>query len=65
VVGETYNIDGRPQVGAVAYGKASTGGYIIKDDSHYIKPEMVSQIPNTHAPPAPGPVEVVDEVNLT
>ena len=48
----------------MAYGKASAGGYVIKDDSHYIKPEMVSQIPNTHAPAARGPVEVVDEVKL-
>ena len=64
MVGETYNEAGRPQVGAIAYGVASTGGYVLKDDSHYIKPEVVSKIPNIHAPPAPGPVEVVEEVNI-
>ncbi len=64
MVGETYNEVGRPQVGAIAYGVASTGGYVLKDDSHYIKPEVVSKIPNIHAPPAPGPVEVVEEVKL-
>ncbi len=43
---------------------ASNGGYALKDDSHYIKPEMVSKIPDVIAGPKPGPVEVVDEVNL-
>ena len=63
-MGETYNIDDKPQVGAVAYGKASAGGYVLKDDSHYIKPEVVSHIPNVHPPSVPGPLEIVEEVNL-
>jgi len=49
-------------MGAIAYGVASNGGYVLKDDSHYVKPEMVTKLPEKIPPPKGGPIEVVDEV---
>ncbi len=61
-MGESYNLDQKATTTAISYGVASNGGYALKDDSHYITPEMVSKIPDVIAGPKPGPVEVVDEV---
>jgi hypothetical protein len=34
----------------------------LRDDSHYVKPEMVSKLPGTMPAPKAGPLEAVDEV---
>ena len=62
IVGETYNVDGRPTVGAVAYGVASNGGHVLRDDTNYVKPELVSRLPNVVPTPKAGPLELVEEV---
>ena len=60
MVGETYT-DGKSQ-GAISYGVASNGGYVLRDDSHYVRPEMVSKLPDKMPAPKSGPLEAVDEV---
>jgi hypothetical protein len=51
----------RPSVGAVSYG-VGKNGYTLKDDSHYVRPEMVTQLPASIPPPKAGPAEVVEEI---
>jgi hypothetical protein len=41
---------------------ASNGGYSLKDDGSYVKPEMVVTLPDSIPPPKNGPMEAVDEV---
>ncbi len=62
IVGEAYNTDNKPVV-AVSYGVASNGGYSLKDDAGYVKPEMVLKIADVVKPPMPGPLEAVSEVS--
>jgi len=62
IVGETFNFNGKGTVNAVSYGKASNGGYVLKDDSHYVKPQMVTKLPERMEAPKGGPIEVVEEV---
>lgn len=63
VIGEAYNTDSKPVV-AISYGVASNAKYTINENNgvNYIKPEMVSSIPDVIPPPKPGPLEAVDEV---
>lgn len=62
VIGESYNIDGKPELGAITYGVASNGGYSLKDESNYIQPEFVTKLPDTIPTPKPGPQEVAEEI---
>jgi hypothetical protein len=62
VVGEAYNTDNKPVV-AVSYGVASNGGYTLKDNVNYLKPEMVMKLADEIRPPQLGPLEAVNEVN--
>jgi hypothetical protein len=48
---------------AISYGVASNGGYSVKDDGNYIKPEMVTQLPDANKIPEAGPQEAADEVS--
>jgi hypothetical protein len=61
IVGEAYNTDNKPVV-AVSYGVASNGGYSLRDDAGYVKPEMVMKLAEVVKPPMPGPLEAVSEV---
>ena len=61
IVGEAYNTDNKPVV-AVSYGVASNGGYSIKDEAGFVKPEMVMKLADEVKPPRQGPLEAVNEV---
>ncbi len=61
VVGEASNTDSKPVV-AVSYGVASNNHYSLRDDTGFMKPEIVSKLAEVILPPRPGPVEAVDEV---
>ena len=63
VVGEAYNTDNKPVV-AVSYGVASNGGYSLKDESGFMKPEMVMKLADEVKLPMPGPLEAVNEVSI-
>lgn len=62
ITGETFNFAGKGSTDAVAYGKGSNGGYAIKNENNFIKPQMVTKLPAKMSPPAPGPLEAVEEV---
>ena len=61
IIGEAYNTDNKPVV-AVAYGAANNSNYQLRDDTGYIKPEMVMKLAEQVRPPLPGPLEAVNEV---
>jgi molybdopterin-guanine dinucleotide biosynthesis protein A len=63
IIGEAFNMDSKPVV-AISYGVASNAKYTINENNgvNYIKPEMVSNIPDIIPPPKQGPLEAVDEV---
>ena len=54
---------GKGTTDAVAYGKGSNGGHAQKVGQTYFKPQMVSKLPAKLGPPAPGPLEAIQEVN--
>jgi len=62
IVGEAYNTDNKPVV-AISYGVGSNP-YTLRNDVGFMKPEMVIKLAEVILPPAPGPQEAVDEVNL-
>ena len=47
---------------AVTYGIASDGGNNLADTTGYRVPSMVERLPDVIKPPAPGPLESIDEV---
>lgn len=61
IVGEAYNTDTKPVV-AVSYGVASNGGYSLKDEAGFVKPEMVMKLADEVKPPMKGPLEAANEV---
>ena len=61
IVGEAFNTDNKPVV-AVSYGVANNSNYKLRDDTGYIKPEMVMKLSEQVRPPLPGPLEPVNEV---
>ena len=61
VIGEAFNTDNKPVV-AVSYGVANNSNYKLRDDTGYIKPEMVMKLSEQVRPPLPGPLEPVNEV---
>lgn len=63
IVGEAYNNDSTPVV-AISYGVASNNPYQLKVDLGYIKPEMVTALPDVILPPLKGPSEAADEVYI-
>ena len=63
IVGESFNTDNKP-VNAISYGVANTAKYTLPENQNFIKPEMVSNIPDVIPPPKPGPLEAIDEVNI-
>ena len=62
IVGEAYNSDDHQDVVAVTYGIASDGGNNLADTQGYRVPSMVERLPDVIKPPAPGPLESIDEV---
>jgi hypothetical protein len=44
--GVSSTIKGAPSSEAVSYGLGSNGGYVIKDESEYLKPEIVTKLGN-------------------
>ena len=64
LLGEAFNFNGKAHR-AIAYGIANTGGY---DENYvkgiFIKPEMVALLPDKNDLPRPGPMEVIEEVNI-
>ena len=63
IIGEEFNLPGSKSRGAVSYGVANNGGYSLKDDTGFVKPEMVMKLADVIHPPMPGPVEAVNEVS--
>merc|ERR1712032_434124 len=61
IVGEAFNTDNKPVV-AISYGVANTAKYVLPQGETFIKPEMISAIPDVIPPPKPGPLEPIDEV---
>jgi len=64
IIGENFNNDSR-EIVAISFGNANNNKYQLIDDGRtYIKPEMVSKIPDVINAPIPGPLEPVDEVKI-
>ena len=63
IIGESYNTDSKPVV-AISYAPASNKAYTLPDNANYIKPEMISRLPDVINPPKIGPLEPVEEVNF-
>jgi hypothetical protein len=61
IIGEAFNTDNKPVV-AISYGVGNTGKYTLPENVSFMKPEMVTSIPDVIPPPKPGPLEAVDEV---
>lgn len=63
IIGEAFNTDNKPVV-AISYGVGNNAKYTVPDalGVNFIKPEMVTNIPDVIPPPLPGPLEAVDEV---
>ena len=63
IVGESFNFEGRANLGAVTYGYAKTNGYSPENFSTmHFSPEMVDKLPTSIGMPKHGPLESVDEV---
>ena len=65
VIGEAYNSDDHQDVVAVTYGIASDGGNSLPDATGYRLPTIVERLADVIKPPAPGPLQSVDEVPST
>jgi len=59
--GTASSLKGVPAAEAVTYGYGSNGGYVLKDDVDYKKPEMVMKLGN-YKMPLGGPKVVAEEV---
>ncbi len=62
MIGEAYNSDDKQDVVAVTYGIASDGGNNLPDVTGYRLPQIVEKLADVIRPPAPGPLENVDEL---
>ena len=60
ILGEISS-DGQASRGAISYALGSNGGYTLKNDEGYRKPSLMKALPNHFDPPAPGPMESVNE----
>ena len=47
---------------AISYAPASNKAYTLPDNASYIKPEMVTRLPEVINAPKAGPLEPVEEV---
>merc|ERR1712032_809139 len=64
ILGEISS-DGSVSRGAISYALGSNGGYTLKDETGYRQPSLMRALPSHFDPPAPGPMESVNETPST
>lgn len=55
---------GAPSTEAVTYGEGSNGGYVLKDDSDYKTPEIVTKLAKSYKIELGGAKSVAEEVSF-